>query len=84
MHLKVSSAKWRPYCLGLNVLSVGACVCDYWLGSVNINPDIFLMLYFICENNVMLAFYEGINVTSAYVCTSADNILLMLSCYNGS
>ena len=25
MHLKISSAKWRPFCLGLNVLTV------YWL-----------------------------------------------------
>ena len=26
MHLKISSAKWRPFCLGLNVLSH----CSYW------------------------------------------------------
>ena len=24
MHLKMSSAKWRPFCLGLNVLMSGA------------------------------------------------------------
>ena len=23
MHLKISSAKWRPFCLGLNVLNLG-------------------------------------------------------------
>ena len=31
MHLKISSAKWRPFCLGLNVLRVN---CDDWNGSV--------------------------------------------------
>ena len=28
MHLKMSSAKWRPFCLGLNVLTY-TCVCVY-------------------------------------------------------
>ena len=27
MHLKISSAKWRPFCLGLNVLSTRRA-CD--------------------------------------------------------
>ena len=34
MHLKMSSAKWRPYCLGLNVLthnSAEAVVCYKWV-----------------------------------------------------
>ena len=26
MHLKVASAKWRPFCLGLNVLNMVSCV----------------------------------------------------------
>ena len=32
MHLKISSAKWRPFCLGLNVLMVrmGLCWYDTW------------------------------------------------------
>ena len=29
MRLKVSSAKWRPFCLGLNVLSQLECVCVF-------------------------------------------------------
>ena len=28
MHLKISSAKWRPFCLGLNVLSAGRPLRD--------------------------------------------------------
>ena len=30
MRLKVSSAKWRPFCLGLNVLSVGPISTWIW------------------------------------------------------
>ena len=26
MHLKISSAKWRPCCLGLNVLDINSCL----------------------------------------------------------
>ena len=40
MHLKTSSAKWRPFCLGLNVLSVihlSGWVC--WLHSQDQHPD---------------------------------------------
>ena len=28
MYLKMSSAKWRPFCLGLNVLTNKECVCS--------------------------------------------------------
>ena len=28
MHLKILSAKWRPFCLGLNVLTTGIASCD--------------------------------------------------------
>ena len=30
MHLKMSSAKWRPFCLGLNVLTYGARQIQRW------------------------------------------------------
>ena len=31
MHLEMSSAKWRPFCLGLNVLSIRLCCQNpYW------------------------------------------------------
>ena len=33
MHLKMSSAKWRPFCLGLNVLKMGARTCMGFPGS---------------------------------------------------
>ena len=32
MRLKVSSAKWQPFCLGLNVLKLGNCVHFLFLG----------------------------------------------------
>ena len=31
MHLKMSSAKWRPFYLGLNVLWVELTMCMHWL-----------------------------------------------------
>ena len=30
IQLKVSSAKWRPFCLGLNVLRITASLCIRW------------------------------------------------------
>ena len=36
MHLKVSSAKWRPFCLGLNMLK----------GNLHISPDFFCGITF--------------------------------------
>ena len=31
MHLEMSSAKWRPFCLGLNVLKLlGDVINTYW------------------------------------------------------
>ena len=32
MHLKMSSAKWRPFCLGLNVLTSGTYPCHKSMG----------------------------------------------------
>ena len=34
MYLKVSSAKWRPFCLGLNVLRQECCTYDWFLWSL--------------------------------------------------
>ena len=33
MHLKMSSAKWRPFCLGLNNLNITSAVTHLWLRS---------------------------------------------------
>ena len=33
MHLKMSSAKWRPFCLGLNVLSLTDAHMPQWTGT---------------------------------------------------
>ena len=39
MHLKMSSGKWRPFCLSLNVLMGYDTVCgDFWI------PGVYLML----------------------------------------
>ena len=44
MHLKVSSEKWRPFCLGLNVLNGRLYVCVYT------GAHIFVCMYmYICE-----------------------------------
>ena len=54
MHLKMSSAKWRPYCLGLNVLnhvSKGAP------GSWNLGLDMDVFREF--NWTLPLSFYEG-------------------------
>ena len=41
MCLKVSSAKWRPFCLGLNVLKVSVKICwSFWSWSQNIPRDL--------------------------------------------
>ena len=34
MHLKISSGKWRPFCLGLNVLKVKFFVCMFHRAGV--------------------------------------------------
>ena len=34
MHLKVSSAKWRPFCLGLNVLNHWNLICMIYMFDV--------------------------------------------------
>ena len=41
MHLKMSSAKWRPFCLGLDVLNSGVSVFStlYKFGRVIIDPQ---------------------------------------------
>ena len=62
-HLKISSAKWWPCCLGLNVLMHGGLNCMKWLhhwrkvsgifpfrskgAGSAINPWIFIVLYFL-------------------------------------
>ena len=33
IHLKMSSGKWRPFCLGLNVLAIRQHWFRYWLGA---------------------------------------------------
>ena len=44
MRLEVSSAKWRPFCLGLNVLNLGRLVTIYGaIDSTNIGSDNVLM-----------------------------------------
>ena len=34
IHLKMSSAKWHPFCLGLNVLRVNSVVLGYGTGQI--------------------------------------------------
>ena len=51
MRLKVSSAKWRPFCLSLSVLIKGALVCCIpWPGAV-ISQWSILAVRHLCENN---------------------------------
>ena len=38
MHLKMSSAKWRPFCLGLNVLNCQT-IYKWWPGGLCINES---------------------------------------------
>ena len=49
MHLKTSSAKWRPFCLGLNMLNVDINVvhCDYII-SQNADMQIALCDFIQC------------------------------------
>ena len=48
MRLKVSSAKWRPFCLGLNVLTHRGPVTQYCGGSILCkNPIFFTMKEFL-------------------------------------
>ena len=53
MHLKMSSAKWRPFCLGLNVLT--------WLGWVThscVNEQQFQMHFIQCKYQVLIKTYH--------------------------
>ena len=52
MHLKMSSGKWRPFCIGLNAVTISTPKCQYkWCamnttsGSINtLAPDVLLFL----------------------------------------
>ena len=55
MHLKMSSAKWRPFCLSLNVLSVllPMPIVRYWLlSSACVCPVILTSLWLYCRSSV--------------------------------
>ena len=39
MHLKMSSAKWRPFCLGLNVLRICCHWFRWWLRTEQMRSD---------------------------------------------
>ena len=49
MHLKMSSANWRPFCLGLNVLNID--VCAYSRPWVKQNIWDILMFQWLCFND---------------------------------
>ena len=49
MCLKVSSANWRPFCLGLNVLTESISV--HWMETVNWFNDLLLIKYRCHTNN---------------------------------
>ena len=53
MHLKMSSAKWRPFCLGLNVLKthVIALVFCGWMGRPGSNISLYYMR--VCFPNML-------------------------------
>ena len=44
MRLKMSSAKWRPFCLGLNVLKTCAMVYDGILPYIDLSLDISIVI----------------------------------------
>ena len=53
MHLKMSSAKWRPFCLGLNVLTLVKLMACYWLAQAitktNVNLSAMTPMAFIWQ-----------------------------------
>ena len=54
MSLKVSSAKWRPFCLGLNVLSaIAALFYPNWY-LISSFSGVFTILVYPCFNNLEL------------------------------
>ena len=63
MHLKVSSAKRRPLCLGLNVYVSCACCCDACVTEQNkgITRRLQLQIYFIssvnCDSDTLYTYY---------------------------
>ena len=40
MHLKMSCAKWRPFCLGLNVLMTAECQAISWIHADLFSKDL--------------------------------------------
>ena len=65
MHLKVSSAKRRPFCLGLNVLRSGAWVPlnSFWFFLC------FFFPFFVCLNEVMYHWYKYCQEYVQVLCT---------------
>ena len=62
MHLKVSSAKWRPFCLGLNVLITKAYYNHTYSGNIHaIYANVWCMLirkYILARNS------ENVHISS--------------------
>ena len=68
IHLKMSSAKYRPGCLGLAVLISANChyvlislsPTKYWLSCfLTLYTLIFLFIFFICWKNIYLCFHHS-------------------------
>ena len=63
MHLKMSSAKWRPFCLGLNVLISTADITTKQANTVCGNAERMLSRY-ICKNFPGQSFMEQAVLTA--------------------
>ena len=64
MHLKMSSAKWRPFCLGLNVLSVASNYCALFVCD-KIHKINHIMNYAQCNSKFKMCL--GIAHLSCYI-----------------
>ena len=62
IHLQMSSGKWRPFCLGLNVLEgILFCESPYWVNVFGVNTDqsVPTGIKILCENTTLHILYNA-------------------------
>ena len=81
----MSSAKWRPFCLGLNVLNCQVISrhrfdCDGWIGVLTFHKETFrLFLPFLCVNVIGYANMKYI-VSSTLFCATSVKVYIFVHC----
>ena len=75
MHLKMSSGKWRPSCLGLNVLTEGYSNIDSLMGSYWLRHMIIDSAKYCMERSIMLTHWGRDKMAAIFQTTFSNAIL---------